>query len=481
MPCGPGPSSSLLALRAGRRLALCGWLLAAAAPACHTRSYAPDGGTDAPPSDASGTDAQGALALDFAATGCAHPDAGAPDGGVTPPCTGAAPLTLTFAPVSSAVLTRFRWTFGDGTPPSTERAPTHTYVLPGTYDVAVVAEGAGGGSLSRDRPRFVEVTQNGSGAPCNVDAQCGAGLFCLCGEGAPCGDGFSHGVCTSACPTGACAAGAACARLAVPIPVGAGADAGLDAAAGDAGADVSVSPFGADDAAAPIRDAGPVNGGPSDGASEAGTDAPADASAGAGVDGGSSTDGGFLFSDGGGPATDGGTSAPPPALCLATCASDDDCPTGLACRTLPSGAGDGAWTSVCVPPTLRRVGDSCRNARGQLDDGLCATGQCADLGALGLCTASCAAGASCPTGTACATFGSGRALCIATCSTSAPCTNDPLLACETGSGGGALGFVTSPPAPTATFCAPRSCTSQADCSPAGACTPLGVGAHCVHP
>ncbi len=170
---------------------------------------------------------------------------------------------------------------------------------------------------------------------------------------------------------------------------------------------------------------------------------------------------------------------PPPApLCLAACTLDADCGDGLVCRTLPA-VGGTPWANVCVPPFYRRAGDSCRDADGPLDDHVCATGLCADLGAIGLCSASCAAGAPCPPGTTCAKFGDGRALCLLTCSATATCTHDPLLTCGTGSGGGALGFTISPPAPTATFCAPRSCTSQADCAPSGTCKPLGVGAHCV--
>ncbi|HVU50716.1 MAG TPA: hypothetical protein VHL80_08510, partial [Polyangia bacterium] len=169
--------------------------------------------------------------------------------------------------------------------------------------------------------------------------------------------------------------------------------------------------------------------------------------------------------------------APAAPLCLATCASDAECATGLVCRPLP-GFASGSWANVCVPRLYRPVADSCRDAEGHLDDHVCSTGLCADLGAIGLCSASCAAGAACPTGTACATFGDGRAFCLLTC-TAGACQGDPLLACETGAGGGALGFTISPPAPTATFCAPRACTSQADCAPSGSCTPLGVGAHCV--
>jgi PKD repeat protein len=438
-------------------------LASLAAVGCHKGTSGADGGRDAPASDAPPPDAPTALALDFAVTGCARAaaDAGATNGdGGAAACTGTAPLTLTFSPVGSAALTRFRWTFGDLSPPSSERAPTHTYLLPGTYDVGVVAEGDAVGSISRQRPGFVVVTGDGAGTPCDVDAQCGPGLFCLCGESAPCGDEFPHGICTSGCATSACAGGASCARVDVPPP-----SASPDAGSG-ATADAVPASAGLDDAS--LDDAGDDAPAASDAAADAPSPGPADADA--GDDAAASADGP--------PAVDPNARV---ALCLAGCTGDSDCAAGLVCRTLPNGAKGpdaGAWTSVCVPAALRRVGDSCRDARGKLDSRLCATGACADLGALGLCTASCA-DVACPSGAACATFGDGRSLCVATCATNAPCTSDPLLGCESGNGTGALGFRTSPPAPSATFCAPRSCTSQADCSPSGTCKPLGVGAHCV--
>jgi PKD repeat protein len=418
-----------------RGLAVCSLLAWLSLPACHTRIVGPDGGRDAPAGDAATSDVPGALALDISVTGCARADvdAGHADGGAAA-CTGTAPLTLTFSPVGSPALTRFRWTFGDLTPPSTDRAPTHTYLLPGIYDVGVVGEGATG-SVSRQRARFVVVTADGAGTPCDIDAQCGGGLFCLCGEAAPCGDGFSHGVCTSACPTSGCGGGAACARVVVPPRAPAALpDAGSDA--GDAGdtADASTSA----DVGAPLDAAAPG-------------DAAGDTDAGA-------------------------TAA---SLCLAACSEDGDCSSGLVCRALPGVAGPGSWANVCVPPFFRRAGDSCRDARGLLDDGACATDLCADLGALGVCSATCAGGAACPPGTSCARFGDGRALCLTACSTSTPCESDPLLACETGAGAGALGFLASTPASATPFCAPRSCTSGADCAPSGTCKPLGVGAHCV--
>jgi hypothetical protein len=266
--------------------------------------------------------------------------------------------------------------------------------------------------------------------------------------------------------------GATCARVDVPVAPAPTDDGGLGA--GDAMTEVPVE--------APVADAAEPGDAPATADASLSMDAPAssdttvaDADGGAGAEGGASSDG--RASDGASPAGDGGR-PPPMPLCLATCVADGDCVAGLVCRTLPGGA-NGAWANVCVPPFYRPVADSCRDAEGQLDDHVCSTGLCADLGAIGLCSASCAAGATCPTGTACATFGDGRSLCLLTCSTSSSCASDPLLDCETGAGGGDLGFQVFPPAPTATFCAPRACTSAADCGPAGTCKPLGVGAHCV--
>ncbi|HEY2731682.1 MAG TPA: PKD domain-containing protein [Polyangia bacterium] len=445
-------------VRAGASLLT--WLVLWTLPACHSRPAALGSGLDAAAGDGSAADVLGTLALDFAATGCGRADAGGTHGGGgVAPCTGTPPLTLTFSPVSSAALTRFLWTFGDGSAPSTERAPTHTYVLPGAYDVALVAEGAVG-SVSRQHAQYVQVAAASAGALCDVDAQCAAGLFCLCGQGAGCEDSFRRGVCTSACAAAACGSGAACARVVVPTStVVPAADAGDDASATDGASDRP------NDVASDGRDAAPI-------------DAPSDADAAASDASRAGAGSADASSPADRPANDSGApSATPTALCLAACSNDAQCDTGLVCRALPGLAG--SWASVCVPPYFRNIGDSCRDAQDRLDDGLCSAGLCADLGAVGLCSASCAAGAACPPGSACATFGDGRALCLASCSPSVTCTRDPLLSCQAATGAGLLGFSISPPAPMVTFCAPRSCASQADCAPAGMCAPKAAVAHCV--
>jgi hypothetical protein len=127
------------------------------------------------------------------------------------------------------------------------------------------------------------------------------------------------------------------------------------------------------------------------------------------------------------------------------------------------------------------VGDTCRDATGALDDDLCATGRCADLGALGVCSAACGGGAPCPPGSACAKLGDGRSLCLRACGNDFGCDRDPLLGCEPAGSAGPLGFQDTPPVAGATYCAPRKCAAKTECAPAGTCLPLGAGGHCQLP
>ncbi|HVZ72505.1 MAG TPA: PKD domain-containing protein [Polyangia bacterium] len=412
-----------------------------------------DGGLDAGTSDGAVGDGPAPLALDLAVTGCASYSVGQAR------CTGGPPLTLSFSPVGSPSLTRFLWTFGDGTPGSTDRAPTHTYTLPGLYDVSVVADGPAG-SVSRMRAMLVQVTTLATGAPCDVDAQCAAGVSCRCASGS-CGAAFARGVCTRACPSTGCGAGAACAAFSFPTPgTGGSADAGAsDAAQVSDGATSDARDAAADHAptdAATTPDAATGDALPDTLALEDGPSAGGDASS---ADAAAVTSGG---------------------VCLGACTADADCPAGLGCRSVPAPAGAAArWARVCLPPAYQEIGAPCRDETGALDGDGCASGTCADLGALGACAASCDGGAPCPTGSACATFGDGRALCVATCSTTVTCARDPLLRCQAAGALGALGFHVTSATTGATYCAPRTCTGASDCGPAGACTPPGVGAHCT--
>jgi hypothetical protein len=173
---------------------------------------------------------------------------------------------------------------------------------------------------------------------------------------------------------------------------------------------------------------------------------------------------------------------PPPRLatCVAACQTAPDCAAGFVCEVLPTaGASNpGAWTRGCVPiAALADVGAPCRNASGSLDDAACATGTCADLGALGICSAACDADHPCPDGTACARLGDGRRFCLVACASPASCARDPLLACATATAAdaGTTGFQVDAAAGSGTeYCAPKACSTDGECAPAGRCGPGGA-------
>jgi hypothetical protein len=323
----------------------------------------------------------------MAVNGCADYEL---DSGV---CSGPAPLTVSFAPVGSPDLTRFKWTFGDGTAPVDERAPVHEYTLPGSYDVRVV--GLVGepdvGSVDCFRKKKIRVDPVPIGGLCDLDAQCGTGPSCTCSPGSGCAAAFLRGLCTTPCPEGQCL-GASCVTLAV---------AGSDG-------EVERRPF-----------------------------------------------------------------------CLAGCGVDRDCALGLVCSTLPSGASGGPrWRRACLPRgAVIAPGGSCRDANGILDGARCATGTCADMGTLGLCTADCAADGDCPDDTACAHLTDGRHLCLPACDRIPnACATDPLLLCQAQAqpDEGEIGFSIEDPTSVINYCAPRACTRDDECSPGGRCGPDGV-------
>jgi PKD domain-containing protein len=356
----------------GRKLAAS--LIALAGLACREQGSAPRDAS----SDGSKSDVPSPLTLDIAVTGCASYDP------TTPICTGRPPLTLSFAPVGSPELTRFLWTFGDGTPTTTERAPSHTYAHEGRYTVKLIGGANDIGNIKPPNELTIAVAPLGAGAPCDVDIQCAGGLACVCAPGSGCPPAFVRGVCSMACDTAACDAHAVCAALAI------------------------------------------------------------------------------------GPASAAGTGGPAP-LCLASCTTNTDCAPGFVCQILPAGspAAGTSWTRGCVPlGALVDAGGPCRDANEALADDACATGLCADAGALGICSATCDDRNLCPDQTACARLADGRQLCLRTCASDPDCGRDPLLACaplqRVGDG------------PDLSACGPKSCTGDASCAPSGRCGPDGV-------
>jgi hypothetical protein len=351
-------------------------LIAFAGLACRDQHMAPnrDAGSDGIRSDVSMP-----LTLDIAVTGCASFDT------ATVACSGSPPLALAFAPVGSPELSRFLWTFGDGTPPTTERAPSHTYSHPDRYQVTLVGGTTDIGMVMAPQPLTVIVAALPTGAPCDVDAQCDstAGLTCMCAPGSGCAPTFFRGVCSMSCAAESCGADAVCAAAAV------------------------------------------------------------------------------------GPRADAGVRS---SLCLRGCQTNAQCAPGFVCQTLPVGstADTARWTRGCLPLGVARdVGASCRDANEVLQDDACATGTCADVGALGVCSASCDDTHPCPDGSACAQLPDGRAICLLSCTfNDNDCTGDPLLACVAAPASGASG--------TVDVCAAKVCSGDVACAPSGRCGPEGV-------
>jgi len=164
------------------------------------------------------------------------------------------------------------------------------------------------------------------------------------------------------------------------------------------------------------------------------------------------------------------------ATCLRGCAKDADCAAGLSCRTLPPGKLGSAWIHGCFATTPGDVGEPCRDSEGILRDDLCASGLCADLGANGLCTATCGV-ASCPPGSDCVLFGDGRKLCLRPC-TNFDCSKDPLLTCLIPNPGD-LGYQTLGTNAATSYCAPIYCLNDDPCLPTGSCTSVTGPGHCV--
>lgn len=175
----------------------------------------PDAAVDMAPIDVAVTPDAGPkpLALEFSATGCATFDP------MAPRCDGVVPLTLTFTPIASEGLTRFLWTFGDGTPASSERSPRHTYTVKGKYEVTLTAGGSSDvGSIQKNHVDYVNVQAAPAGAACDVEQQCDEGLSCWCGSVAPCAPVLTRGLCSARCDEeaggpGACPDGTVCADL----------------------------------------------------------------------------------------------------------------------------------------------------------------------------------------------------------------------------------------------------------------------------
>lgn len=139
--------------------------------------------------------------IDFSASGCVP----GMEPGSESSCSGPAPLKITFLPAASGSVDSFLWLFGDNTQ-SSDTVASHTFSLPGRYDVVLVA-GDKAGSVFRARPGYINVLPNALGGPCDVSAQCAPDLRCYCGSADTCSAEFTVGFCSKPCDSG-CVLGA---------------------------------------------------------------------------------------------------------------------------------------------------------------------------------------------------------------------------------------------------------------------------------
>lgn len=165
------------------------------------------------------------------------------------------------------------------------------------------------------------------------------------------------------------------------------------------------------------------------------------------------------------------------ALCLGRCADDRDCAPSHRCRLLPA-RGETTWRRACFPEVPADLGSSCSSPAGTRQNDLCVGGNCADLGALGLCTLECAR-QPCPDGTACAALTDGRRLCLRPCTAAFTCDSDPLLACGVPGTPGPQGFTIADAPAGVKYCGPRACRTDSDCGPSGRCVDGADGGTCA--
>lgn len=85
----------------------------------------------------------------------APPTLGAVPGFSASPRSGGAPLTTTFTDLSTGSPTTWLWNFGDGTPNSSTRNPSHTFSAPGAYTVSLTVGDGVNPSNTETRSRYV--------------------------------------------------------------------------------------------------------------------------------------------------------------------------------------------------------------------------------------------------------------------------------------------------------------------------------------
>jgi PKD repeat protein len=148
------------------------------------------------------------VTVDFTVANCPQVDS------ILPSCSGTAPFTVQFVPITTPNVSTYVWNFGDGTGDDTSSAPLHTFYFPGSFSVMLGSQGEQGEWVSRTRSGFINVSPPAMGGPCQDDLQCDLNLFCLCSNADRCTTGPLTGMCTSSCKMTVCPKKQVCANLA---------------------------------------------------------------------------------------------------------------------------------------------------------------------------------------------------------------------------------------------------------------------------
>ncbi len=80
------------------------------------------------------------------------------------PTSGTAPLTVKFTDTSTGTVTAWSWDFGDGTPPSTQRNPSHSYATTGTYTVKLTTTNSAGSNAKTQKDYITVSSNTGTGS-----------------------------------------------------------------------------------------------------------------------------------------------------------------------------------------------------------------------------------------------------------------------------------------------------------------------------
>ena len=177
-----------------KRMGRCVFFLLLLAACSGQRSPEVDARPENPTPDAAPRPDTGPLpvTVDFTVANCPQVDS------ILPSCSGTAPFTVQFLPITTPNISNYLWNFGDDTGVDNSPAPLHTFYFPGSFTVMLA--GFSSQWVDRTRSGFINVSPIAMGGTCQDDLQCDSDLFCLCSDADQCTTGPLTGMCTSSCP-----------------------------------------------------------------------------------------------------------------------------------------------------------------------------------------------------------------------------------------------------------------------------------------